>query len=86
MTGVCAVMLVEGVLGLLAQFAAVAEKQDALRPLRPLEQVGQGDGDAGLAGAGGLDDQRLALLVGEALGHSLDRLDLVEAIDDLRFR
>lgn len=36
----------------------------------------------GLAGPGGLHEQRLARLAGEALAHPLDRLDLLHAIGD----
>ena len=75
--------VVEGVLGLLSEFTTVAKEQHALDPPGPDKQIGQRDRDAGLAGAGRLDDQRLAVLVGEALGNPLDRLDLIEAIDDL---
>ncbi len=46
-------VLLERAEGLLHQLAAVGEKQHPLDALLPLEQLDQGDGNAGLAGAGG---------------------------------
>ena len=74
--------LLEDVVGLLAQFPAVAEEQDALGPAGPQQDVAERDGDTGLAGAGGLDDQGLAVLGGEPLDDPLDGLDLVHAAGD----
>ena len=47
----------EGVLGLLPELPAVAKEQDALDPSGADQQVGKRDRDAGLAGAGRLDDR-----------------------------
>jgi hypothetical protein len=52
-------MIREGVERLLAQFFAVAEEEDALGPAGADHEVAEADGDTGLAGAGGLDEERL---------------------------
>ena len=68
-------------MGLLTQLAPGAEEQDALDPSGTDKEIGQGDCDAGFAGAGRLHNQRLAVLVGEVLRDALDRLDLINAIE-----
>ena len=52
-------------------------------PLGPDQGLAERDGHTGLAGARRLDDQGLAVPVGEPLDHPLDGLDLVEPVDDL---
>jgi len=72
----------ESVFGLLAQFTTVAKEQDALYPARANEQFREGYCNAGLAGAGRLNDERLPMAIGKPLGDALDRLDLIKSIDD----
>ena len=74
--------IVVGVPGLFAQFAAVAQEQHALDPAGTDQLVRQRNGDAGLASAGGLHDEGLAMLVGKTLRDALDGLQLVESSGD----
>jgi hypothetical protein len=73
----------EGILRLLSQFATIAQKQDPLRPVGVGQQLSKPDNDASLPGSRRLDDERLATLAFEFFCHPLDRVRLVEAIDDL---
>ena len=73
-------VLLEGVIGLHAQLFAVAEEQHAFGPAGTQQQLSQGDGHAGFAGAGGLDDQGFAALLLEVRGDGFDRFDLVGAV------
>lgn len=69
---------------LLSQFATIAEKQDAFGPAGPDHGIREADGNAGLAGAGGLDDKGFAFLLGELLDDPADGFDLVHAAGDGR--
>ena len=73
---------VEGFAGLFAEFAAVAEEEDAFSPLRTDHELRDGDGDAGLAGASGLDQKGVAAALVEVLTGAFDALDLIEPVDD----
>jgi hypothetical protein len=70
--------VVERVLGLLAQFLAIAEEEHTLGPARFDQELRQRDGHACLPRAGGLHDEGFAMSSREALSHAGDRLDLVE--------
>ena len=75
--------LLEGVVGLLAEFACGRTGTGCAWPTSARSSsVAERDGHTGLAGAGRLDDQRLAVLGGEPLDDPLDRLDLVHAAGD----
>jgi hypothetical protein len=69
-----------------AEFAAIAEEQHPAHPPGPDECLAERDGDACLAGARGLDDQRPPVPFAKSLDDALDRLDLVHAVRDLRIR
>src|SRR5690606_23290675 len=79
-------VLLEGIVCLHPQLLAVTEKQHTFGPAGSQQQLGQGDGNTSLAGAGGLDDQRLASLILEVGGNGLDRLNLVGSVGDAQFR
>src|SRR5690606_27614499 len=79
-------VLLEGIVGLHTQFLAITEKQDAFGPAGAQQQFGQGDGNTSLAGARGLNDQRLASLVLEVGGYGLDGFNLVRPVSDAQFR
>ena len=81
-TGLGRQEFVEGIARLFAEFAAVAEEEDAFSPLRTDHQFRECDSDASLAGAGGLDEQGVAAALVEVLAGALDALDLIEAVDD----
>jgi hypothetical protein len=71
--------------GLADEGDAVGEEEHAAGPAGPLEQLDQGGGGAGLAGAGGHDEQGAALAVAlEALGDGAQGPELVLAAGDLR--
>ena len=78
--------LLEDVVGLLAKLAPVAEKEDALGPAGPHQEFAERNGDARLARARGLNEQRAAELLLEALAHALDGLELVHALGDAEVR
>ena len=66
------------------QFLPVGQEQDALDPSGPLQYVRQRDGGPRLAGAGGHDQERLALVVSvETLPDLADGPALVVPLDDL---
>ena len=73
----------EGVDGLVDERSAVGEEQHALDPAGLHELVDQGDDRAGLAGAGGHNQQRLALARVEGRADGLDGADLVVAPGDV---
>jgi hypothetical protein len=75
-------VLLEHAIGLAQQLAAVTQEQDALGPAGAHEHVDQRDRDAGLAGAGGLDQERLAEARREPDADALDRFELVHAVGD----
>ena len=77
--------LLEDVVGLFAQVRGGRTGTGCAWPTwRRMQGVAQGDGHPGLAGAGGLDEERLPLFLGEALDDLLDGLVLVEPVDDAR--
>jgi hypothetical protein len=80
--GLARQVVLEHVVGLAAQLDAVAQEQHALGPAGAQEHLDQRQRDPGLAGAGGLDQERLAEVVREPIGDPLDRLELVDAIGD----
>ena len=64
---------------------AIGEKQHALGPVTTHQQVGERDHRARLAGAGGHDQQRLAVVILlEGLGDAADAAGLIETLDDRR--
>jgi hypothetical protein len=68
--------------GLIHQRHPVGQEQRPLHPAGPLQHVHQGNGRAGLAGAGGHHQQRLAAGLGELLEDAADGPLLVVALDD----
>ena len=75
-------MLLEGAERLLHKLPTVREEENTLDALLALKQFHQGDGDAGLAGAGGEHHEETPPGGFDSLGNGLDRLDLISAIND----
>ncbi|MDT4821650.1 hypothetical protein FQZ97_548350 [compost metagenome] len=77
-------VLLKGIIGLNAQLLAVTQEQHTLGPTGTQQQLSQGDGHAGLACAGGLDDQRTTTLLLKVCSDRLDGFDLVGTVRDLQ--
>src|SRR5690606_26317532 len=72
--------LFEDAVSLATQLLAIAEEEDPLNPTRAHQHVTQRDGNASLARAGGLHDERLAEVAFESLSDALHRFELIYAV------
>jgi len=68
--------------GLIDEGVTAREKEDVLRLIGAEKNIDQGHGCARLAGAGGHDEERAALVGSEGFGDAANGLVLVRAVDD----